>query len=1186
MTNGLPLTKPFSLLIFILLIAEPIVSQCSNFEINYPSGLFSSSSDSWQNVTNCAYGGDFQEYYVVQGGAYEWTSCYGVGFDSEITLWDEAHENILSHEDENCASLHGTINWSADYTGIVHLLISEQGCSSNTDCHSLYHRQVSPPPPPVNNDPCNPINLSINSVCSYETYSNSGATDSGMQGASCGAYNGKDIWFSFMVPSSGNVSIRTLEGSITDAVLAVYTGSCNSLVEIDCNDDSNNLMPALDLDGLNPGEIVFIRVFAYAGTEVGDFDLCAFEPCSIVPDNNDICNAEYLIVGSTKFGDTGCSTGIGDPSRPSCWTDGEINSVWYKFNAPLSGEIMIETDLTSIVSTQVALYFGSCLDPVLLACNRNAGMGCGTTGSSSLAYSSLIPGNAYYIRIDGEGNNVGQFFISLSDLAELSPQTGSDCSAPIDICGLNLSVADPGPQGTGNICDYDDSSTCTQGEMNSAWYQINVGASGNFLFNLIPNNGSPTSCGTESDYDFVLWKIAGSGPTTDCDAISNDASIGLLSCNYSSRGVTGISNNGDSPAGFSNCFNESFESAVAVNQGDILLLAVQNYSGSSRGFSIDFSSSDEGVCPTNSPSVLIWSGGLSESWDNSLNWGDCSVIPNCSRSAIIPPTSGNFPVLMGIHEAHDLYIEEGAKLVIPSGSELHLHGNLTNLGTIEMAKDASIFMDDTLGTQQLLGNLVGENAIGNLIITKESGVVNLQTTIEIKGDLRTTNSTSRFNSQGNTIYLGGDFNNAAGSTTFRGVGSTGRLIFNGTGEQNYDQGSSRLNLNEVIVNNSGPGVNLISDIRIKNNTGKLTLVNGVIKTNSWRVFIRNQSAEALNEGNLNSYVEGILVKHVSGTGLYHFPVGDYSSGYQRADVYLRSHSFNFLTVTHSPWNANPGPLLLSDEQVTFDLNALDNGYFTITANRNPTTADYDIHLFNQTYGNSDGASHWAVMKDSGSGWTLNGESISSAVDTVSRYGLTGFSRFATAQASNPLPVELLSFSGSAQTEGNLLEWVTASEVNNDYFTLEGSIDAVNFQVITEMPGAGFSSSMLSYEILDRYPSAAVNYYRLKQTDYDGSFTYSDIIVVEREEAIENQSIWPNPVVDNLQIDVGQISGQIGEVVIFDVVGNIVLNVNSWSTDKDSVLLITDTRELSRGVYFVSIHNNVGQRVYKERFIKR
>ena len=102
---------------------------------------------------------------------------------------------------------------------------------------------------------------------------------------------------------------------------------------------------------------------------------------------------------------------------------------------------------------------------------------------------------------------------------------------------------------------------------------------------------------------------------------------------------------------------------------------------------------------------------------------------------------------------------------------------------------------------------------------------------------------------------------------------------------------------------------------------------------------------------------------------------------------------------------------------------------------------------------------------------------------------------AAANAAGILPIELTSFTVSATEYGYTFNWVTASEVENDYFTLEFSEDGEEFIAIDYVSGAGTTSETTEYEyVWDAKPMADILYFRLKQTDYNGEFTYSDILV--------------------------------------------------------------------------------------------
>ena len=127
-----------------------------------------------------------------------------------------------------------------------------------------------------------------------------------------------------------------------------------------------------------------------------------------------------------------------------------------------------------------------------------------------------------------------------------------------------------------------------------------------------------------------------------------------------------------------------------------------------------------------------------------------------------------------------------------------------------------------------------------------------------------------------------------------------------------------------------------------------------------------------------------------------------------------------------------------------------------------------------------------------------------------------------ASAASLLPIELTSFTASATNNGFVFNWVTASEENNDYFTLEYSIDGVDFNEIDYVHGAGTTSETSEYEYRwDEAPEFDVVYFRLKQTDYNGEYTYSDVIAASRKKSSgANGTFRYGPL--NLQIQDGEL----------------------------------------------------------------
>jgi len=288
---------------------------------------------------------------------------------------------------------------------------------------------------------------------------------------------------------------------------------------------------------------------------------------------------------------------------------------------------------------------------------------------------------------------------------------------------------------------------------------------------------------------------------------------------------------------------------------------------------------------------------------------------------------------------------------------------------------------------------------------------------------------------------------------------------------------------------------------IKLTSGTVMFNTGTITTNSNRVEVDNSATACVSTGNITSFVNGNLRRYLLSSGAYNWPVGNVSKGYQRAYTNFSSNSNTYIDARFDSWPATSGypPIQAGSEcGVTYDLEAEDNGYWTLTSTGSAAIYNMTLYPYNAT--NTGGAAAWTIMKKPAigpmPGWILDGTCVASTATIVNRNGLSGFSVFGVAQAVLPLPTEMIDFSGQLIGEDNLLVWNTGSEHNNDYFTLERSRNGYDFEVLAIVDGAGNSTSQLHYEEfdLDPYPST---YYRLKQTDFDGQFVYSQTISSSR-----------------------------------------------------------------------------------------
>jgi len=179
-----------------------------------------------------------------------------------------------------------------------------------------------------------------------------------------------------------------------------------------------------------------------------------------------------------------------------------------------------------------------------------------------------------------------------------------------------------------------------------------------------------------------------------------------------------------------------------------------------------------------------------------------------------------------------------------------------------------------------------------------------------------------------------------------------------------------------------------------------------------------------------------------------------------------------------------------------------------------------------------------------------------------------------------VPITLLEFNGEAIGKDVQLTWSSANEINNDFFTIERSKNGVDFEKISDVSSKGNSSQTQKYEFLDSRAYIGSSYYRLSQTDLDGTYTELAIIEVETKSSNDRISLFPNPNSGN-RLTIGGISPDVKYQVSFvNTIGESVLKSTIGNDYGEGEL---DVSELAIGVYFMSITD--GETKWVEKFIK-
>ena len=520
--------------------------------------------------------------------------------------------------------------------------------------------------------------------------------------------------------------------------------------------------------------------------------------------------------------------------------------------------------------------------------------------------------------------------------------------------------------------------------------------------------------------------------------------------------------------------------------------------------------------------------------------------------------------------------------------------------------------DITLGGTNAITLTTNGNAIHNLTINGAGGVLIVDNTT-VNGNLAITSG--NLNCQNKDITLKGNFTVSGGATITPG---TNTFTFNGTVVQTVT--TKGQNFNNVEINNSKDpiAINVIDGLIVGTN-GKLKLTDGVIKTVGTtpfaKVVIKNTEPGAIvgadgTPHNLkpNSYVWGNLKRHTKSGGYtgkqkYEFPIGIVPPGGGATARYYRARvdfvglqgvsniTSRFIVGKHPAYTSETDfaneqfEVPATDSTKTFKITKmLSEGYWRIHPNKQPKSGKYDIVLYSGIFTEVGTSGKIAPMKTDTtntavSGWSVagdiaadNSENRQTAHGKIKSYNLTSFSDFGVGDGGgNALPIELLSFDVMMNGNKAALTWTTATEINNDFFTVERTLDGISFEEVVEMSGAGNSFTPLTYVCYDEYPLPGTTYYRLKQTDYDGQFEYSGMVELYNS-FISNVDIYEvNRVGDNLKIKYNLIKESTYKIIIYDMMGKIILEEIPVSNLGINEYLI-DVSSYGVGNYFVTLHN--------------
>ena len=419
------------------------------------------------------------------------------------------------------------------------------------------------------------------------------------------------------------------------------------------------------------------------------------------------------------------------------------------------------------------------------------------------------------------------------------------------------------------------------------------------------------------------------------------------------------------------------------------------------------------------------------------------------------------------------------------------------------------------------------------------------------------------------------FGNLTNNGTFNN--NLGAAFFSGSALQTI-AGTNLINFKDVSINNSS-NVKLDQELQISGtflfSAGKLFSDRTDIAT-EYVHFLDNSTYSG---SNANRFIDGVARK--TGDDAFTFPLGN-DTAWARLGISAPSLISDAFTATYyNTAYANTTTMATSPSPVLNNVSVLQHWICDRSIGTSNVTVQLHWDDSASRFGINSFTSDLVVARWNGTAWENAGQSaITPGVTTgdVTSATVSSFSPFTFGSLSsslNPLPILLISFKAKVINSDKVqLSWETASEINNDYFVVERSKNTALWEELAEIDGAGNSSQITAYSAIDNNPYQGISYYRLKQVDFDGQYSYSSIRAVKLD-GLENVTvkIYPTPTQNQITIESSFL--EIEELQVYNMLGQ---DVSSYielieSNERSIVISLTN---LPQGIYTIKTKSTVNK----------
>ena len=188
--------------------------------------------------------------------------------------------------------------------------------------------------------------------------------------------------------------------------------------------------------------------------------------------------------------------------------------------------------------------------------------------------------------------------------------------------------------------------------------------------------------------------------------------------------------------------------------------------------------------------------------------------------------------------------------------------------------------------------------------------------------------------------------------------------------------------------------------------------------------------------------------------------------------------------------------------------------------------------------------------------------------------------FFRVESATSVPVELRAFRANKMDEMVKLDWITDSEIDNNYFEIQHSIDGKHFEKIGEIQGKGNHSARSDYHFMDEFPATGVNYYRLKQVDWNGNFDHSGVVSVVFKAETGTMIVAPNPFSNMVALAFSEPFSEDTDIVIYNLLGQI---IQTATIINNQLTTNIDLSAFEEGAYILRVGegtNSIVKRIVK------